>query len=263
MQQFARRPEPEGAPEPVVSNDTLAQLLDQISALARDVAGLREELAQLKSSPHGQAQVEEAPVELETAFPAVAERPKAATDDLSVDEESLVELVRTSPVNEAAAQPAPLTDDEIQRMLTEAALGAMDASSESAVREETAEPVEEEPVTLVLDEQPPTTSGAISFDASVVARVPSALAIAALAVPHRLEGGTMFVKAVEPFDKGALDVIADAVACTVVPEPAPMEDVLAALRSAYSQESRELERDAAWTVTERPKKRRGLFRRAA
>jgi hypothetical protein len=58
-------------------------------------------------------------------------------------------------------------------------------------------------------------------------------------------------------------MIADATACKVTAEPAQIEDVLAALRRAYGNESDDLEREAAWEAAPQQPKKRGLFRRAA
>lgn len=247
MQQFARRPEPEGAPEPSVSNETLAQLLDQLSGLARQVAEMREEIAAMKATPKVEA------VETSVEPPVVEPERETSVGNVLVDEEEFIEIARTSPATtESPVMENALSDDEIQRLLTDAALGAVS---------EEPEPVElEEPVLRVVEDEP--ALGAILLDRSLVARVPSHLAIAALAVPHRMEGTSLVVKAALPFDTASLDVIADSIACPVVPEAAPMEDVLAALRAAYGTESREVERDTAFAVADAPKKR-GLFRRSA
>jgi hypothetical protein len=327
MQQFARRPEPEGQ-EPTgpihLAPDSVAQLLDQITELTRQVSAVKDELATIKSENNklrvqiagGIAQQEAAdtrPIapEVKADEPVVSRAPVTPEDVVTpktdstkktdaeksaqdkIDEEFLVDLVRAQGVKESTTPTktevidtvlaieqrasGPMSDDDIQRMLAEAALGAFDAASPSVTKvanEETAaQPVHgEEPDNrpfLHLEDEAPIEEPALvieafTLDLTVTAKVPSHLAIAALAVPHRLEGTKLYCKSAQPFDIPALDMLADATAYEVVAEPAHMEDVLAALRKAYGDENASMEKDYAWSVSEsQPKRKRGLFRRAA
>jgi hypothetical protein len=332
MQQFARRPEPEGQ-EPTgpihLAPDSVAQLLDQITELTKQVAAVKDELATIKSENNklrlqiagGIAEQEasdqrpkvsmtpDAP-EVKAGEPAVCQAPvtpegvvapktdstkntdaeKSAQD--KIDEEFLVDLVRAQGVKESTtptktdvidtvlaieqSASGPMSDDDIQRMLAEAALGAFDAASpsvekkvvETVARHEHSEEPDNRPFLHLEDEAPIEESApaieAFTLDLTVTAKVPSHLAIAALAVPHRLEGTKLYCKSAQPFDIPALDMLADATAYEVVAEPAHMEDVLAALRKAYGDENASMEKDYAWSVSEsQPKRKRGLFRRTS
>lgn len=327
MQQFARRPEPEGQ-EPTgqipLAPDSVAQLLDQITDLTKQVAAVKDELATIKSENNklrlqiagGIAEQEaadqrpkvpeakgdepvvfRAPVTLEDPETPNTDSTRKTDADKSaqdrIDEEFLVDLVRAQGVKESTtptkaevidtvlaiekSASGPMSDDDIQRMLAEAALGAFDAASPSVikganeaapVRPDHSEEPDNRPFLHLEDEapieEPAPAIEAFTLDLAVTAKVPSHLAIAALAVPHRLEGTKLYCKSAQPFDIPALDMLADATAYEVVAEPAHMEDVLAALRKAYGDENASMEKDYAWSVSEsQPKRKRGLFRRAS
>jgi hypothetical protein len=325
MQQFARRPDPEGqepAPQLQLSPDSSAELLDHVTELRKQLATAKEELTAAQAentklrlqiaggaaehaaaaskpsfAPEAPVQKPEAPkVETPTApKPEATKKPESEkTAQEKIDEEFLVDLVRaqgvketTSPkkddvidtvlaIEESAA--GPMSDDDIQRMLAEAALGAFDAAAPEAAQHavdamttdhETEGPDNRPFLHIEESDEAPVVEAApviepFTLDLAVTAKVPSHLAIAALAVPHRLEGTKLYCKSVLPFDYPSLDVMADAVACEVVPEPAHMEDVLAALRKAYGEENAPIEKDYAWNVSQsQPKRKRGLFRRSA
>lgn len=332
MQQFARRPEPEGhepAPQLQLSPDSSAELLDQVTELRKQLATAKDELtAALAENTRLKLQIgggaaEQAPSVPKPSFapdgptqPAIAETlaapvaqksdtppaPVAPKQEASkkpdneksaqekIDEEFLVDLVRAQGVKETTTPKkddvidtvlaiektasGPMSDDDIQRMLAEAALGAFDAAATNQApgveespshNEETTEEPDNRPFLHIEEEVPqPVAIESFALDLTVTAKVPSHLAIAALAVPHRLEGTKLFCKSVQPFDIPALDMLADATAFEVVAEPARMEDVLAALRKAYGDENAEIEKDYAWNVAEsKPKRKRGLFRRAS
>ncbi len=337
MQQFARRPEPdqpENSPTPKLSTDSVTQVLDQLTELAKQVAIVKDEIASVKSEnqrlrlqvtgllestgtavalePVATAVPEPivAPVSAEAPIVARKPEPQAAKKNEGekssqdrIDEEFLVDLVRAQGVKEptVTAKPdvvntvlaieesrelaGPMSDDDIQRMLAEAALGAFDAAKPEKVEEENAVSVarkqeatreslsikepDSAPVLHLIDDEPveeAPSKAAISFDLdrALLAKVPANLAIAALAVPHRMEANKLVCKTAQPYDYPSLDIIADAIACEVVPEPSTIEEVLAALRVAYSDESREAESNAVWSVSaEQPKRKRGLFRRVA
>ncbi len=324
MQQFARRPEPgqpDNTPKPVLGSDSVNQLLDQLTELAKQVAVVRAEVASVKAenqqlrqqiaglSPSPNAFAPEpivAPEPTQAEAPVLEPTPEAPIANRlepaphsqeKIDEEFLVDLVRAQGVKEttvtakpdvidtvllieeAQGSTEPMSDFDIQRMLAEAALGAFDAAKPTSERVEespvaphepvaTEEPLDVPVLTLVEDEpeEDPHIRVAFSFDLdkALVAKVPANLAIAALAVPHRMEGNKLVCKAAQPYDYPSLDIIADAVAFEVVPEPAEIEQVLAALRRAYGDENRDMEKDAVWGVSaNEPKRRRGLFRRSA
>ena len=296
-----------------VSDSLMSQWLEQISDLGKQVAAVRQELEAVKAenqrlrlqvsgmaasqamvvAPAEPEPVLHAPVE-PVQEPLKAEREKTMQE--KIDEELLVDLVRAQGVKETTtarvkaevvetvlaieetqqanrdAKPQ-LTDDEIQRMLSEAALGAFDAASEQAPQVEVAEashePVHEAPVLRLAEDVPEEESDGIvvlsfEIDRSIAAKVPGHLAIAALAVPYRAEGNKIVCKTVAPFDQPSLDMIADVTASEIVTEPAPIAEVVLALRTVYGDESRETEREAVWNVSvEQPAKKRGLFRRSA
>jgi hypothetical protein len=246
-----------------LSDESATQLLDQLTGLAKNVSEIREELASVKLENERLRQ--QVAGLLGAAEPAAAEVPVAIEkpSQEEVDEEFLVDLVRASGVKEQEVAPRDaMSDDEVQRILAEAALGAVDASQPAAGSEPA-------PVLRLVEDSPaeePSYQAVLDFDLdhALLAKVPANLAIAALAVPHRMEGSKLVCKVAQPYDYPSLAIIADAIACEVVPEPAMIEQVLAALRVAYSDESRETEKDALWSAgTEAPKRKRGLFRRSA
>ncbi len=310
MQQFARRPEPDqpqNTPKPTLSTDSVTQLLDQLTELTKTVSEIKEEIASVRSEnqrlrlqvtgllgSHEPSEKTAAPEPIKATEVAKVEAPVIAKKQVveqSVDEEFLVDLVRASGVKEQDVRvkpeepvesAAPMSDDDIQRMLADAALGAFDAAKlDWETKDEVVEPVQvaAEPVTIeepetvpvlhLIDDAPVEVERykvAIDFDLdhAVLARVPANLAIAALAVPHRMEGSKLVCKVAQPYDYPSLAIIADAAACEVVPEPAMIEQVLAALRVAYSDDSRDTEKDALWSVAAtQPQRKRGLFRRSA
>jgi hypothetical protein len=281
MQQFARRPEPDSPRENGPSNELLTQLLDQVSGLTKQVATIGGELASVKAenqrlrSQIGEwmahsAQAEEPKVEVS---PIVEPQPSQPAAQESVDEEMLVELVRTTPIPEPShVEPVeatlgePLSDDEIQRMLNEAAAVATEPDAEPQPEPESADTAEVEPTLRLLEDEPaPKPSLSFEIDYSLARKVPGNLAIAALAVPQRMEGTKLVCKAALPFDHSALGILADAAACEVVPEAAPIEEVVRALRTAYADDAVEAEREAVFGESA-PTERRGfakLFRRSA
>ncbi|MCH7904736.1 MAG: hypothetical protein IH944_09255 [Armatimonadetes bacterium] len=105
---------------------------------------------------------------------------------------------------------------------------------------EESQPVEkEEPVAEPpkVPKFPERQSPSMELDPAVIARVPAHLAVGALAVPIRIENDELVCRVVEPFDQEALDLIANALAMRVVPEPAPIDEVVKNLRLAYSAEA--------------------------
>ena len=87
------------------------------------------------------------------------------------------------------------------------------------------------------------------IDQDVVSKVPAHLAIAALAVPVSATEEQLVCKAAIPIDRASIDLIEDAIGLEVVPEPAPMEEVLDALRTAYGAQSLWTEREAVMDVS--------------
>jgi hypothetical protein len=268
----------------------MAQLLDQVTEISEHVARLREEVGTVKGenerlrsqmaewiAEHERRNISEAPPPLpppvvvkadpETmSVEAPAPVPQKHLDHETVNEDVLIEQVRAE--EEAPAASGPLSDEDIQRMLAQAALGAIDAAKaeEPEVAVETIEPevaVAERPVLRIEESAPEFAQAvAIEYDRAAVAKVPSHLAIGALAIPVSIADGTILCKAVAPLDRASLDMIADATACKVTAEPAPTEDVLAALRKAYGDESDDFEREAVWESAPQKPQKRGLFGRA-
>ncbi|MEX2243596.1 MAG: hypothetical protein WD716_07080 [Fimbriimonadaceae bacterium] len=306
MQQFVRRQPSDGGEPPrevLPSDSAMAQLLDQVTEISQQVARLREEVGTVKGENErlrsqmaewiaeherrnfGGAPPPLAPPVVVTAEPqaksveAPAPVPQPKLDHEDVNEDALIEQLRGAgleesgtPVRaeeEAPAVSGPLSDEEIQKMLAQAALGAIDAAKaeEPEVAVEELEPevaVAEGPVLRIEEAAPEFAQAvAIEFDRAAVAKVPSHLAIGALAIPVSIADGTILCKAVAPLDRASLDMIADATACKVTAETAPTEDVLAALRKAYGDESDDLEREAVWNSANQKPQKRGLFGRAS
>ena len=283
----------------------LAGLASELGLLKAENQRLRVQMTGMIASQEVGAEAPHQQDRSNAATEPTAAQPQAYVAELqqkeSIDEELLVEWVRgsglqetedapeaTAPIVEtpiekdpvpvaATAPDQPMSDDEIQKLLAKAALDATDAApkEQEAVAAEATQPAVQEPAApapsfLRVEEATPEPDWPFvpDFEASkeAIAKVPSHLAIGALAVPVRIEGGKIFCKAVVPFDRASLDMIADAAACEIVPEPAPIEQVVAALRTAYHDEQYESERAAAWQVAQRPKKRGALarlFRKAA
>jgi len=314
MQQFARRKpseseggQPQGSNPITASDDMIAQWLDQLCETGKQLSELKEEVAVIKgenqrlrlqiagwmSNQESNLAHASVPPAVEPEQPASVAEVEAVSPQENIDEEDLIELVRGSGVpeveahvpvqetvtaTEAPAEPTQLSDDEIQRLLEEAANGANETSETIA-----------EPVTSVPEFTEPTEDDATPFlkleeeavelqvqpfvpsfeiDPSAAKRVPSHLAIAALAVPVRLEDGKVVCKAAAPFDHASLDLIADAIAGQVIPEAAPIEEILAALRKVYGEESHQTEKDEVWSVSNAPDHTKPgllgrLFRRSA
>jgi hypothetical protein len=277
----------------------MAQLLDQVTEISEHVARLREEVGTVKGenerlrsqmaewiAEHERRNFGGAPPPLPPPIvvteaksaEAPAPVPQKQMTHEDVNEDALIEQLRgvglegnSAPVRaevDAPAASGPLSDDEIQKMLAQAALGAIDAAkdAEPEVAVETIEPevaVAETPVLRIEEAEPEFAQAvAIEFDRAAVAKVPSHLAIGALAIPVSFADGTILCKAVAPLDRASLDMIADATACKVTAEPAPTEDVLAALRKAYGDESDDFERETVWESAPQKPQKRGLFGRA-
>jgi hypothetical protein len=277
----------------------MAQLLDQVTEISEHVARLREEVGTVKGenerlrsqmaewiADHERHNFGGAPpplpppvvVKEARSVEAPAPVPQKGLDQEDVNEDVLIEQVRevglgsagapAQAEDESPAPSGPLSDEEIQKMLAQAALGAIDAAKaeEPEVAVETIEPevaVAETPVLRIEEAAPELAPAvAIEFDRAAVAKVPSHLAIGALAIPVSFADGTILCKAVAPLDRASLDMIADATACKVTAEPAPTEDVLAALRKAYGDESDDFERETVWESAPQKPQKRGLFGRA-
>lgn len=255
------------APAPEVAPIQLEPEIESISTV--------EAASETEVEPQQELPTEEAVIE-QVADPEVeavedvphTDEPTAEEEESQIDEESFIEIARHSepPAKEEKKTPE-LTDDEIQKMLAEVATGATDAN-EQPTEPEPVEVVAETPAEPFLhleeEEEPePEQKVELSFeiDRTAVNRVPSHLAISALAVPYRLDGDSVVCKAVAPFDHASLDLIADAIAAKVVPESAPIAEVVAGLRIAYSDESNATEREEVWAVSQ-PERKKGLFRRS-
>lgn len=305
MQQFARRQPSDGPSEPAqvpiqaplqASDETMGQLLDQLCDLRKAVTQLSEEVAHVKGENHSlrvqiagwmanqeaiaTAQpfvapsepktepVAEAPVVVAAQAVEPPVQPEEEEPHADIDEESLVEAARKNAVEEAKPVNGPLSDNEIQRLLAEAAGTAAPAEPVVATEPEmiAGPQPEQDPGTFLHIQEDEQPKPLLEYDPAAVARVPSHLAIAALALPVRLEANTIVLKAVAPFDQSSLDMIADAIACQVVAEEAPIEEVLAGLRKAYAGDDYDSEREAVWAAApaaEKKKGLKGLFRRAA
>lgn len=285
-----------------VPDTVTSQLMDQLCELGKQVARLTDEVAEVKGENNRLRQqiagwmanqesmttavpvpvvestvMEEEAHEAPLLEPVESAEPTAEEEKANdgIDEESLVELARNTTIpdkEEAEPNNGPLTDDEITKLLAEAALSAEppQATEPEDVPVEEPEVEEVQAPVLRLEEPEDTKKVKLGFelDKETIARVPSHLAIAALAVPVRLEGNSLVCKAAAPFDQRSLDMIADATGCQVVAEEAPIEVVLAALRLAYGQEDNLDQRDQVWSVSEGesvPTKKglKGLFKRSA
>ena len=157
-----------------------------------------------------------------------AEAERTATTSAKPEESKAEEGGKeTVEVGFTALQAGKEVDDDVSEVLS---------SSEPEEQEEQA--VEKRELVTVSFE----------IDEDAVEKVPSHLAIAALAVPVKVTEEGVVCKVATPIDRASIDLIEDAVAMKVVLEPAPMEEVLHALRSAYGSESLWKEREAVMGV---------------
>ncbi len=176
----------------------------------------------------------------------------AETAKLAAQEDEVQDLV--SETQEAAAAPPiePLSKEDAEHAEDEtvevgftAFQAGKDVGDEKS--DEAADEALEEPVKPRREVVVPT----FEVDPDAVKRVPAHLAIAALAIPVRVDESELVLRVVEPIDRIAFDIIGDATTMKVRPEPAPMEEVLAALRSAYGSDSHPEERQAVAAVAPR------------
>ncbi|HXH61386.1 MAG TPA: hypothetical protein VNI20_08505 [Fimbriimonadaceae bacterium] len=239
--------EPVQQPQAQVRSSELTSLLMQIAELSVQVAKLQEEVAELRLSADKS--------EFEDLSEALTPEEEVALTVLQDDAKE--------PEQEEEVTDLGLNDDDIERMLEAAADKATPTTEESEREAPVAESANaEEPEEAKEDfEVPIVFGGRIEFEKEAVKAVPPNLAIGALAIPVRIEEGTLFCKSVEPFDQAALDQIAKATSMKVEPEAAAMPLVLAALREAYRDASREAERDGVAGVAE--SKRKGFLKRRA
>lgn len=91
-----------------------------------------------------------------------------------------------------------------------------------------------EPVTLVDEQEMEPVPESAEWDPEVIARVPMALAVAALALPLRFEDEKLVCLVADPIDHGAVGQISQALHCMVETRPAPIGDVVRSLRAAYT-----------------------------
>ena len=248
----AKGPEPESGEQGTEETEMDDQVQSESAALSGDEnpakladagvdkAGAVEPSAgpapQAGDSPEGPSAMSDD--EIQARLAEAAE--KTPSEDHPADEDSVSD---GSPQAEAAAEPR--ADSTRQAETTGAEAGAADEPVELGFTAfqagkdiEESEP-EEEPVV-----EPPTVpkipereGPSIEFDREVIARVPAHLAVGALAVPVRIENDELICRVAEPFDLEALDRIANALAMKVVPEAAPIEEIVKNLRLAYSAEA--------------------------
>jgi len=90
-------------------------------------------------------------------------------------------------------------------------------------------------VSLVEEPEAPVITESAEWDPEVVARVPMALAVAALALPLRFEDEKLVCLVADPIDHGAIGQLSQALHCMVDTRPAPISDVVRSLRAAYAE----------------------------
>lgn len=90
-------------------------------------------------------------------------------------------------------------------------------------------------VSLVEEPEAPVVTESAEWDPEVVARVPMALAVAALALPLRFEDEKLVCLVADPIDHGAIGQLSQALHCMVDTRPASISDVVRSLRAAYAE----------------------------
>ena len=148
-----------------------------------------------------------------------------------------------------AVRPA-LSEDELDQLVREAAFADAVSSEPVAPLEPTApifaseeqrydwvEPGGEAPFKDSFQEPAAVThtQPAESFEPEAVESLPYALAASALAVPLRIENGALVCMVAKPYDEAAIAKVEEEIGMSIQREPAQIEDVVHAIRSAYAE----------------------------
>ncbi|MBS1707737.1 MAG: hypothetical protein JSS65_03340 [Armatimonadetes bacterium] len=91
----------------------------------------------------------------------------------------------------------------------------------------------DESIAMVEDPTGMPLSASVEWDPEVVAQVPMALAVAAMALPLRWEDDKLVCSVADPIDHEAIGRLSSALHCMVDTRPAPMVEVVKGLRAAY------------------------------
>lgn len=136
------------------------------------------------------------------------------------DIHEMLELgARKSAPNTGKEEEGPAVDLSIPMIAEDDQFGAFTADTE--------------PISADAPGQP-SVSEIPDWSPEVVAKVPMALAIGALALPLRWEDGKLVCMVADPLDFEAIGRLSSGLRCMVDPRPAPIAKVVAALREAYS-----------------------------
>ena len=147
-----------------------------------------------------------------------------------------------------AVRPA-LSEDELDQLVREAAFADAVTSEPAAPLEPTApifaseeqrydwvEPGGEAPFKEQVQESFSTPQkSSESFGPEAVETLPYALAASALAVPLRIENGALVCMVAKPYDEAAIAKVEEEIGMPIQREPAQIEDVVHAIRSAYAE----------------------------
>ncbi len=223
----------DGGPEPDEEAKSVADPVADESAPAApeeeffgELIELDEDvLAQLvRQSIEQQAQV----LDAEPDVPPQAENLVSADDLVQLLEEP-------DPVMDGVpAQSTAMSEEELADLLREAQnleVKPADSGSQNPVAEpqKEAEPIH--PAAAIKQQQEN------DVDLGAIRAIPAHLAIRAMALPVGFEGGKVVCRVAEPIDRTALDRLSKEVGLGIVPKPAPIAEVVAGLRQAYSEVS--------------------------
>jgi hypothetical protein len=144
-----------------------------------------------------------------------------------------------------------MSDDEIQQLMAEAEKAAQAETAATPVSFVTPEPVAE-PMSELSREATPSglqlfesATGPV-LDPDAVALVPAPLAIAALAVPLKIEGEMLHVLVAEPFDRPALEQLGQGVSKVLIPQRSSISEVIPLLKQAYASAQPSAVQDEVW-----------------
>lgn len=277
MNQFAKYstddPNKQPATPADVSGDFLHNLHNDFIALAQSVEDLKQELASIKVSYH--EEIESLKLEIKVA--TTNDEPQAITPPQQQPEEDSIALsqedTNQTHMEEAKDNVLGMSDDEIQALLL---LANEPTVSEEIFKEEliyapnteddfvsndeeTLSETSEQDFEIFTREIPEAT---FEINVQAIKAVPATMAIGALAIPICIEDKTLICKVVEPFDIIALDIIAEHTHLKIVPQSAPIAEVIGSLRKYYGPEAYETEREAVAQIAT-TSKRSFLKRRTA
>lgn len=270
-----------------MSDDDAKRLLSEAAEQAEELHADAKHKHAADQGQEAQAEAQELPT-IAHDQPAEHDPEQAADSDESVTDDEIQQLLAgfaktAQAAAEEKAERKPILEDELQEVVSKTHEAATDAHPKEPLRPQSSGEGEVETVEVgftafqagkevgdetaaAQEESPPkqrreVVEPTFEVDPEAVAKVPAHLAIAALAIPVRVDEEDLVLRIAEPIDRIAFDIIGDATALNVKSEPAPMEEVIAALRTAYGSDSCSEERQAVADVAPR-KLGKGIERRS-